>query len=55
MSIARQFRRSAARKLGKEWEGAPQPYRSLPDGGYRVLHPTKGWKRVCGKRARLYA
>lgn len=26
----------------------------LPDGGYRTLHPTRGWRYVSLRRAALY-
>lgn len=33
-----------------DYERPAQQYRYNPDGGYSVLHPTKGWRRVSGKR-----
>lgn len=33
-----------------DYEKSAQEYRDNPDGGYSVLHPTKGWRRVSGKR-----
>ena len=41
------FRR---RKVKPVDERPAQQYRDNPDGGYSVLHPTKGWRRVSGKR-----
>lgn len=42
-------------KLFNEGRDIPQPVKVHKDGGYTVLHPTRGWKHVCAKRARLYA
>lgn len=27
-----------------------RPFKMLPDGGYQVLHPTKGWMRFSARR-----
>ena len=46
-NIARQI----ARKAGWRSE-EPQPTIFLEDGGYKTLHPTKGWRKVSGKRVK---
>lgn len=52
MSIARQIDRRARRKNGIPYVRNPQPTVLLPDGGYKTLHPTKGWMKVSGKRVK---
>jgi hypothetical protein len=42
-------------KARKAWPPSPQAVRYHTDGvGYDVRHPTKGWKRVCAARVRIY-
>jgi len=50
-SLVRRWQRKRLRAL-PDYEAAPQQYRPLRDGGYMVLHATKGWRRVSGKRVR---
>lgn len=52
-NLTRHIKRRLAKKVGKKWEGKPQPTILLPDGGYRTLHPTKGWMKVSGKRIKI--
>jgi hypothetical protein len=49
--FARNLQRKWARTAGS-YDAPTTPYRTLPDGGYEVLRPTKGWLRVSGKRRR---
>lgn len=48
-SLIRRIERKVAR-LNGGYEKKPQPTVLLPDGGYKTLHPTKGWMKVSGKR-----
>lgn len=50
-SLVRRIQRKFARDNGL-YKGKPQPVVNLPDGGYKTLHPTKGWMKVSGKRVR---
>lgn len=50
-SLIRRIERKWA-KSRADYEPRPQQYKMLRDGGYLVLHPTKGWRRVCGARLR---
>lgn len=52
-SFLRTLQRRQLRK-STDYETPTQLAQPQPDGGYRVLHPTRGWKTVCGKRAALY-
>jgi hypothetical protein len=46
--LARRFKRSQP-----DYQSPEQQYRLHVDGeGYDVYHPTKGWRRVSGKRVR---
>ena len=38
------------KRADPDYEPPAQRARPLPDGGYMVLHPTKGWRRVCAAR-----
>lgn len=38
------------KRADPDYEPSAQRARALPDGGYMVLHPTKGWRRVCAAR-----
>jgi hypothetical protein len=49
-SIARRISRAADKKNGITRAPVPQPTIMLPCGGYKTLHPTKGWQKVSGKR-----
>ena len=53
--VAHLFEAGRAVLHGRMPELEAQLLGMIADGGYEVLHPTKGWRRVCGKRARLYA
>ena len=53
-SLTRRMQRKTAR-LNGNYEGTPQPVVKLRDGGYRTLHPTKGWLKVSGKRVKIYS
>ena len=46
-SMARQI---ARRNPNYESNPKPQYTEDLPDGGYKTLHPTKGWQYVSGPR-----
>ena len=46
-SIARQILR---RNPNYEKQSRPQISEDLPDGGYKTLQPTKGWKYVSARR-----
>lgn len=46
-NMQRKFKRRAA-----DYEPAPQPFFTLPDGGYMTLRPTKGWLKISGARLR---
>lgn len=52
--IRRMGKRIARRNMSRdelaELKNKPQQMRSNPDGGYDVLHPTRGWRTVSGKR-----
>lgn len=48
-NIITKIHRRNAKRAGT-YEGAPQPLEDLPCGGYRTLHPTRGWQYVSGKR-----
>lgn len=32
------------------WEGKPQAFEDLPCGGYTTVHPTKGFRKMSGRR-----
>lgn len=32
----------------------PQVVQATPDGGYRTLHPTRGWRKVSPARLRAW-
>ena len=49
-SIKRQIQR---RNPNYEAPHREQLMEDLPDGGYRTLHPTNGWKYVSGRRAEV--
>ena len=49
MSIARQIKRAAYRRVGKDWPAKPV-FRINDDGGYSVLRPTKGWAHFTARR-----
>lgn len=53
-SLVRRMQRKTAR-LNGTYEKKPQPVVNLSDGGYRTLHPTKGWIKVSGKRVKVYS
>jgi len=46
-SLARQIQR---RNPNFEKVVRPQLTEDLPDGGYKTLHPTKGWKYTSDRR-----
>lgn len=49
------YLRRLERKFKREqpgYESPAQQYRAMPDGGYAVLHPTKGWRSVSPRRLR---
>lgn len=48
--LARKIRRARCRKNGIEIELNPQVYVIQRNGGMRVYHPTKRWRRVSPKR-----
>lgn len=50
MSLTRAFRRNAARKAGRTWQGRSQPVMHHADGSISVLRSTKGWLRTSAKR-----
>jgi hypothetical protein len=52
-SLTRRIIRNRLRKL-EDYKPSPQPLTSLSDGGYKTLHPTKGWVKVSGKRVRAF-
>lgn len=70
MSLSRQVRRHEARKgerfagftpsprtapkYAEREPGKPQIVEVFATGGYRTLHPTRGWKAVSPARAALY-
>ena len=50
-SMLRNLQRKALRR-SPDYVTPSQGFRLHKDGtGYDVLHPTRGWKRVCAKRA----
>lgn len=53
-SFTRRLQRNAKRK-GGSFEVKDRPYKALPDGGYMVLLPTKGWMRFSARRLRAQA
>lgn len=53
-SFTRRIQRKAARKAGN-FGVRDRPYKALPDGGYLVLLPTKGWHRFSACRLRAQA
>ena len=53
-SFLRNLQRKAARK-SSDYVAKPQPFEINDDGSYRTLHPTRGWRHVCARRARYYA
>lgn len=48
-SLARKIARGRF-KPGYTREPAERKFEMLPDGGYRVLHPTKGWRAFTARR-----
>ncbi|QDP53752.1 MAG: hypothetical protein GOVbin7759_39 [Prokaryotic dsDNA virus sp.] len=48
-SYPRNLQRRAVRAL-PDYEPSTRPHVDLPDGGYAVLHPTKGWRAVSARR-----
>lgn len=42
--------RSMTKEERKEARNKPQQHTSLADGGYAVLHPTRGWRIFTGRR-----
>ena len=48
-SYLRRLQRKAARVRG-DYEPAERPFVLLPDGGYQVLHPTRGWHTFSKRR-----
>lgn len=52
-SLARRMQRKVLRRR-TDYEPAPQVYQMLPNGGYRTLHPTKGWRVVSPLRIRVF-
>lgn len=44
-------------KERREASSKPKPLtvKVYADGSYHALHPTKGWRFVCARRAKLYA
>lgn len=53
-SLPRTLQRNRLRAK-KEHEPRPRPYRYDDAGGYSVLTPTSGWKRVSAARLRAQA
>lgn len=54
MSLCRRLKRQWARKSGLVVESRGQHFEVLPNGGYRTLHPTKGWRIVSPKRLQYF-
>lgn len=52
-SIARRIQKKQSRNRGS-YQGTPQPVIAQPDGGYKTLHPTRGWMKVSGKRVNTF-
>lgn len=50
-SFIRNIQRKALRRKA-DYEPAPQPFVTLPCGGYRTLRPTKGWATFTARRLR---
>lgn len=48
------FLRNLQRKYRPNRGKAEQVVRPNLDGGYSVLHPTRGWRKVSPARAALY-
>ena len=48
------FLRNIQRKFRPNRSNAKQRIEPLASGGYRVLHPTRGWRVVSAPRAKLY-
>lgn len=48
-SLLRRLRRNALRKSA-DYEPNTQPTVVYPDGSYRTLHPTRGWRYISAKR-----
>lgn len=53
-SFTRRLIRNQLKKTGSRKAG-PRVTRMLPDGGYEVLNPTKGWQRFSAARLRAIA
>ena len=59
-SLSRKWarKRLGAKEFKKRQEATstqPRTHKVYADGSYHTLHPTKGWRFVCARRARLYA
>jgi hypothetical protein len=60
-SLSRKMKRARFKRAGNKWPTREQPFRVHRGanheilGGYDVLHPTKGWRRICGERVRAGA
>jgi hypothetical protein len=52
--MGRRMARNAltAAELQERKDSKTQMFRLDGAGGYRTLHPTRGWKHVCAARAR---
>lgn len=48
------FLRNIQRKFRPNRGKAKQRLEPVTGGGYRVLHPTRGWREVSAARAALY-
>lgn len=55
MSLFRKMLRERRRRSGDVADPKPQVVRILKNGGWRVLHPTKGWRTVSPKRVKFFA
>lgn len=53
-SIARRLTRAANRRNGVAPVRRPQLIEVFASGGYRALHPTRGWRYVSAARAALF-
>jgi hypothetical protein len=49
-SLSRKLTRNLARRNGVPIKTNPQHTILTADGGYLTLNPTKGWRKVSGKR-----
>lgn len=54
MGLVRRLRREWKRRSGDVPDTKPQVVQMLKSGGYRVLHPTKGWRTVSPKRLKHF-